>query len=62
MVPKNRQSDVATSISSRSGALGKRAIGSMATRRRVTRGTGWDYVHVAIDDHSRVAYVEVLAD
>jgi transposase InsO family protein/transposase-like protein len=31
-------------------------------RRRRTRGIGWDYVHVAIDDHSRIAYVEVLAD
>ena len=26
------------------------------------RGTGWDFVHVAIDDRSRVAYAEVLAD
>jgi transposase InsO family protein len=26
------------------------------------RGIGWDMVHVAIDDHSRLAYVEVLAD
>jgi transposase InsO family protein len=26
------------------------------------RGTGWDFVHVAIDDHSRVAYCEVLPD
>ena len=25
-------------------------------------GLGYDYVHVAIDDHSRVAYVEVLED
>ena len=25
-------------------------------------GIGWDYVHVAIDDHSRVAYCEVLPD
>ncbi len=24
------------------------------------RGNGWDYCHVAIDDHSRLAYVEVL--
>jgi len=23
---------------------------------------GWDYVHVAVDDHSRLAYAEVLAD
>jgi len=26
------------------------------------RGLGWDYVHVAVDDHSRVAYAEVLPD
>jgi transposase InsO family protein len=26
------------------------------------RGLGWDFVHVAIDDHSRVAYAEVLPD
>jgi transposase InsO family protein len=30
--------------------------------RRRARGIGWEYVHVAIDDHSRVAYVEILAD
>lgn len=26
------------------------------------RGAGWDFVHVAIDDATRLAYVEVLAD
>ena len=26
------------------------------------RGIGWDYVHVAIDDHSRAVYAEVLDD
>lgn len=26
------------------------------------RGIGWDYLHVAVDDHSRVAYVEVHPD
>ena len=31
-------------------------------RRRTARGVGWEYVHVAIDDHSRVASVEVLSD
>lgn len=31
-------------------------------RRKRSRHLGYDYVHVAIDDHSRVAYVEVLAD
>jgi transposase/ribosomal protein L30/L7E len=27
-----------------------------------TRGVGWEYVHLAIDDHSRVAYSEILPD
>jgi transposase InsO family protein len=31
-------------------------------RRQRSRGLGYDYVHVAIDDHSRAAYVEVLED
>jgi len=31
-------------------------------RRRIVQGAGWEYVHVAVDDHSRVAYVEVLPD
>ena len=26
------------------------------------RGHGWEFVHVAVDDHSRVAYVEILDD
>jgi transposase InsO family protein len=26
------------------------------------RTVGWEYVHVAVEDHSRLAYVEVLAD
>jgi transposase InsO family protein len=30
--------------------------------RRGGRGVGFEFVHVAIDDHSRLAYVEVLAD
>ena len=29
-------------------------------RRRLT--VGWEYVHIAVDDHSRLAYAEVLAD
>jgi transposase InsO family protein len=41
------------------GCVGHRIHGD---RRRATRGIGWEYVHVAIDDHSRIAYVEVLAD
>lgn len=31
-------------------------------RHRRVYGAGWEYVHVAIDDHSRVAYAEVLPD
>src|SRR5215831_17408329 len=31
-------------------------------RRARVHGIGWEYAHVAIDDHSRVAYVEVLPD
>lgn len=31
-------------------------------RRRRTHGRGWEFVHVAIDDHTRLAYVEVLPD
>ena len=30
--------------------------------RDSTPGAGWEVVHVAIDDHSRVGYVQVLAD
>jgi len=29
-------------------------------RRDRTRGAGWDYLHVAIDDASRLAYTEIL--
>lgn len=43
----------------RIGQVGHRIHGD---RRRATRGIGWEYVHVAVDDHSRIAYVEVLAD
>ena len=31
-------------------------------RRQTVDGAGYEYVHVAVDDYSRVAYVEVLAD
>jgi transposase InsO family protein len=29
---------------------------------RADKGHGWDFVHVAVDDYSRVAYVEILPD
>ena len=31
-------------------------------RSKRSRGAGWDVVHVAIDDHSRLAYAEVMSD
>jgi hypothetical protein len=34
----------------------------IAARDERVRGIGWEYAHVAIDDHSRAAYVEVLPD
>jgi transposase InsO family protein len=39
---------------------GKRVGGPVLKDRH--RGIGWDRVHVAIDDYSRLAYVEELAD
>lgn len=42
-----------------SGVVGHRIHGDRRTRRR---GAGWDYVHVAIDDRTRIAYAEVLRD
>ena len=38
---------------------GHRVTGS---RRGQAKGAGWEYVHVAVDDATRLAYVEVLAD
>jgi transposase InsO family protein len=43
----------------RIGRVGHRITGD---RRARTRGIGSEFVHVAIDDASRLAYVEVLAD
>jgi len=40
--------------------VGHRITGERTGNR--TRGAGWEFVHVAIDDHSRVTYVEVLPD
>jgi transposase InsO family protein len=43
----------------RIGRVGHRITGD---RRTEVRGIGWEYVHVAVDDASRLAYVEVLPD
>ena len=47
--------------------VGFRVTQSGRPRRRDLHGhdrglTGWEYVHVAIDDYSRLAYAEVLSD
>jgi len=41
-----------------------RHFGHRATGNRTQRsyGAGWEFVHVCIDDHSRLAYVEKLGD
>ncbi len=48
------------------GRIGHRGAGHRATGNRGkgqrSRGAGWEYVHVCIDDATRLAYVEVLSD
>jgi transposase InsO family protein len=53
------------------GGAGKRVGGRLPTASRPRRNdgtgsrrglTGWEFVHVAVDDHSRLAYAEVLTD
>ena len=41
--------------------IGHRITGDR-TGQSNTRGVGWEYVHLAIDDHSRVSYSEILPD
>ena len=41
---------------------GHRVTGRGVTGWAGQRGHGWEFVHVAVDDHSRVAYVEILDD
>jgi transposase InsO family protein len=53
------------------GGAGKRVRGGIRQHSNpkytdaagnVRRSVGWEYVHVAVDDHSRLAYAEVLPD
>jgi transposase InsO family protein len=51
----------------RVAGAGHRMTGDRASQydRRGRRGRGelgWEYVHIAVDDHSRLAYAEVLSD
>ena len=41
------------------GGPGHRVTGD---RRGQREGSGWEYAHVCVDDHSRLCYVEILAD
>lgn len=41
---------------------GHRAIGRFKGRRNRKPGTGYAYLHHAVDDHSRLAYSEILGD
>jgi transposase InsO family protein len=41
--------------------VGHRVTGSRR-KRSATRGAGWEFVHVCVDDATRLAYVEVLDD
>jgi transposase InsO family protein len=43
----------------RFGTVGHRITGLRAEQAR-TRGAGWEYVHVCIDDHSRVAFAQIM--
>ena len=48
------------------GRIGHRGAGHRASANRRSsqrsRGAGWEFVHVCVDDATRLAYVEVLAD
>jgi len=46
----------------RPGGGWKKLGRSTETKAGKGRGAGYDYLHVAIDDHSRYAYVEALPD
>jgi transposase InsO family protein len=41
--------------------IGHRITGDR-TGQSNTRGVGWEYLHLAIDDHSRLAYSEIMPD
>ena len=41
--------------------VGPRITGERSSKSK-TRGAGWEYVHVAIDDASRIAFAQILPD
>jgi transposase InsO family protein len=44
------------------GKIGQPGHRVHGDRRRRSRGIGWEYLHVAVDDATRLAYAEVLPD
>jgi transposase InsO family protein len=56
---KRRNSCLDTKKLARFRRVGHRITGD---RRHGSDGAGWEFVHVAVDDASRLAYVEVLPD
>lgn len=44
------------------GRIGRGGPRGADHRRRRPRRLGWEYLHVAIDDHSRLTYAEILPD
>jgi transposase InsO family protein len=44
------------------GRIGREGHRVNGDRRTRSRGIGWEFVHVAVDDCTRLAYVEVLDD
>lgn len=46
----------------RIGRGGGKRVRGVSAESRTGRGLGWDFVHVAIDDHSRLAYAEICPD
>ena len=43
--------------------VGHRITGDRSGQSKPTRGkVGWEFVHVAIDDHSRIAFAKVMPD
>jgi transposase InsO family protein len=50
------------------GGAGHRMVGHRRSQRKLTRNgrrtgaAGWEFVHVCVDDATRLAYVEVLGD
>jgi transposase InsO family protein len=43
----------------RFNTIGHRITGVRSEQSR-TRGAGWEYVHVAVDDHSRIAFAKIM--